>query len=59
MNAGYSVISFIIWIIVIYATVKVAISKGRSGILWGILAVLFWIIALVVVAVLPSRAGGY
>ena len=38
---------------IIVATAKIAESKGRSAALWGILAFVFGIIPLVIVALLP------
>ncbi|GAC1445767.1 MAG: hypothetical protein NVSMB52_08210 [Chloroflexota bacterium] len=55
MNNIGGFIGFIIWVAIIVLAVRVASGKGRSPVLWGILAALFSVIALIVVAVLPSR----
>jgi hypothetical protein len=43
-------------ILLIIATASIASSKGRSPLLWGLLAVFMPLIALLVIALLPSRA---
>jgi hypothetical protein len=48
-------IGVVIWIALIAWTVSIARKKGRSALGWGILAFFFTIIALIIVAVLPSR----
>jgi len=50
-----AVISFVIWIGIILWTVSIARRKGHSPALWGILAFFFSLIALIIVAILPSR----
>ena len=49
------VISFIIWILIISWTAAIARRKGRSPFLWGLLAFFFSLIALIVVALMPSK----
>ena len=46
---------FVIWFVFAVATGIVASSKGRSGFGWFILGCLFSLIALILVAVLPSQ----
>ena len=46
---------FVIWFVFAIATAIVASSKGRSGFGWFILGCLFSLIALILVAVLPSQ----
>ncbi len=48
-------IGLVIWIAVIAWTVSIARKKGRSALGWGIFAFFFSIIALIVIAVMPSR----
>lgn len=55
MNGTVSIIGLIVEIVIIVATVRVAQGKGRSAVLWGILAFLFSFIALIIVAVPPSN----
>ena len=52
----FVLIAFAIYIFMVVATVKIAGGKGRSGGLWGILAVFFPLIALIIVAVLPPKS---
>jgi hypothetical protein len=57
-NSAYligSIIGFVIWILVISWTVAIARKKGRSGFGWGVLAFFFSLIALILVALMPSR----
>jgi hypothetical protein len=49
------VIGFIIWILIIAWTAAIARRKGRSPFGWGLLAFFFSLIALIVVALMPSR----
>ena len=42
-----------IYVGIIWGSVQIANSKGRSGVLWGILAAVFGLIPLIIVAVLP------
>ena len=50
-----AVIGFIIWVLVIAWTAAIARRKGRSAFGWGLLAFFFSFIALIVVALMPSR----
>jgi hypothetical protein len=45
------------WIIFLLATVTIARTKGRSGLLWGILACFFPLITIIVLLVIPSRSS--
>ena len=49
------VIGFIVWILVIAWSAAIARRKGRSPFMWGLLAFFFSFIALIVVALMPSR----
>jgi hypothetical protein len=44
------------WVIFLYFTMSVARSKGHSPLLWGLLAVFFPVITLIIVLLLPNRA---
>ena len=46
---------FLIWIVIAIACAIVASSKGRSGFGWFILGFFLSVIALIIVAVLPSK----
>ena len=48
-------IGLIIWILCIAWTAAIARRKGRSSFGWGLLAFFFSFIALIVVALMPSR----
>ena len=45
------------WVIFIVFTVTVARMKGRSGLIWGILACFFPLITIIVLLLLPDRSG--
>ena len=49
----------ILWVLFIYFTFMLAASKGRSPILWVILAIFFPLITIIILLVLPptDRAG--
>ena len=49
------IISFIVWILCIAWTAAIARNKGRSSFGWGLLAFFFSFIALIVIALMPSR----
>jgi hypothetical protein len=50
-----SLIGFVLWILVISWTAAIARRKGRSAFGWGVLAFFFSFLALIVVALTPSR----
>ena len=43
------------WLVFIFITVTLARSKGRSGLLWGILACFLPLITIIVLLLIPSR----
>ncbi len=45
---------FLLWLFFVVVTAAVASSKGRSVFVWLVLAAIFSLLALIVVAVLPS-----
>lgn len=45
-----------IGIAIAYFCYRIAVRKGRNGALWAVLGLLFGVIALIIVAVLPSKA---
>jgi len=47
---------FFLWVIFIYFTFALAVSKGRSPLLWVILALFFPLITIVLLLVLPARS---
>ena len=48
-------VGVVIWVVLIAWTVSIARKKGRSALGWGVFAFFFSIIALIIVAVMPSR----
>jgi len=46
---------FFAWVIFIFFTITIARSKGRSGLLWGILACFFPLITIIVLLLIPAR----
>ena len=55
------IIFVVAWVIFIYLTISIARSKGRSGLLWGLLACFFPLITIIVLLLIPpaSRASRY
>ena len=51
------IISIVVYLAFIYFTFMIARAKGRSAVLWTILAIFFPLIALIIVALLPTRRG--
>ena len=49
-------IFFFAWVIFIFITITIARSKGRSGLLWGILACFFPLITIIVLLLIPARS---
>ena len=48
-------ISVAFWVIFLALTMSIARSKGHSPLLWGLLAVFFPLITVIVVLLLPNR----
>jgi L-lactate permease len=44
------------WIIFLLITMTIARSKGHSALLWGLLAVFFPLITVIIVLLLPNRS---
>ncbi len=51
----YGVVSFVVWLLVMVWIYNIAKRKGRHAFGWLILGFFFSLIALVVVALLPSK----
>jgi hypothetical protein len=47
-------ISFVVSAVCAYCCAKLALGKGRNPAAWGVLGFLFSIVALIVIALLPS-----
>lgn len=50
------IIAFIVWFALLVATMNVAGAKGRSVVLWGILAFFLPVIALILALALPAKS---
>lgn len=50
------IIAVILWAIFIYFTFVLAASKGRSPLLWVILAIFFPLITIIVLLILPAKS---
>ena len=50
------IIGIFLWAVFIYFTFMLAASKGRSPLLWVILAIFFPLITIIVLLVIPSKA---
>ena len=55
MDLIWWVLSIAVWLVLFVAAISVARSKGRSLLLWGIIAFFIPLIALIIVAVLPAK----
>jgi hypothetical protein len=51
------VLGVVLWVIFIYFTFLLAASKGRSPLLWVILAIFFPLITIIVLLVIPSKSA--
>jgi predicted Kef-type K+ transport protein len=51
----YSIVSFIVWLLVMVWIYNIAKRKGRHAVGWLILGFFFSILALIVLALLPSK----
>lgn len=51
------IIIVLFWIIFLALTMAIARSKGHSPLLWGILAVFFPLITVIIVLLLPARTN--
>ena len=47
-----------LWVLFIYFTFALAVSKGRSPVLWVILALFLPLITIILLLVLPDRSKG-
>jgi uncharacterized membrane protein YoaK (UPF0700 family) len=60
MNVAVSLIGLVIAVVCAVVCHRIATTKGRSPVLWAVLGFLFPLIALIVIALLPSkRASAY
>jgi cell division protein FtsW (lipid II flippase) len=57
MNTGYYAGSLIWTIVAVCVCVYMARNKGRSALGWGIFGFFFSLIAIIILLLLPSKAG--
>ena len=50
------IVSIFLWVLFIYFTFLLAASKGRSPLLWVILAVFFPLITIIILLIIPSKS---
>ncbi len=50
------IIAVVLWVVFIYFTFLLAASKGRSPLLWVILAIFFPLITIIVLLIIPSKS---
>jgi hypothetical protein len=50
------VIFVLAWAVFLFVTITIARSKGRSALLWGLLACFFPLITIIIVILLPDRS---
>lgn len=50
------IVSIFVWVLFIYFTFLLAASKGRSPLLWVILAVFFPLITIIILLIIPSKS---
>jgi Na+-translocating ferredoxin:NAD+ oxidoreductase RnfA subunit len=50
------IIAVVLWAVFIYFTFMLAASKGRSPLLWVILAIFFPLITIIILLIIPSKA---
>ncbi len=55
LGALYGVIAFVLWIVVLVWIYNIARRKGRHAVGWVILGFFFWLLALILVLLLPSK----
>lgn len=49
------IIAVVVWALFIYFTFLLAASKGRSPLLWVILAIFFPLISIIILLILPAK----
>jgi hypothetical protein len=47
---------FVAWLVFLSITIAIARGKGRSGLLWGLLACFFPLITIIVLLLIPARS---
>jgi uncharacterized membrane protein YhaH (DUF805 family) len=50
------VIAVFLWVLFIYFTFMLAASKGRSPLLWVILAIFFPLITIIILLIIPAKS---
>jgi hypothetical protein len=49
------IIGIVLWAVFIYLTFMIAASKGRSPLLWVVLAIFFPLITIIVLLLIPAK----
>ena len=50
------IIAVVVWVLFIYFTFLLAASKGRSPLLWVVLAIFFPLITIIILLIIPSKS---
>jgi hypothetical protein len=50
------IIAVVLWVLFIYFTFLLAASKGRSPLLWVVLAIFFPLITIIVLLIIPAKS---
>jgi hypothetical protein len=50
------IIAVVFWVLFIYFTFLLAASKGRSPLLWVILAIFFPLITIIILLIIPAKS---
>lgn len=50
------IVAVFLWVLFIYFTFMLAASKGRSPLLWVILAIFFPLITIIVLLIIPAKS---
>jgi hypothetical protein len=50
------IVAIVLWMIFLYVTYMLAASKGRSPLLWVILAIFLPLITIIILLIIPSKA---
>lgn len=57
IGTGIVILGFVVWIFCIYYATVMARKRGRGPAAWGILTFFFGPLALMALAVMPSKSG--
>jgi hypothetical protein len=57
IGGGFLILGLVVWIVCVYYAVQMAPKRGRGAGTWGVLTFFFGPLALMLLAVLPSKKG--